>query len=82
VVPCGFEAFSLDSTFGRFVLFEQVEGDAIEHGEVLSRVSSAFAVKVFAKAHIEHPVQFVFDPPVLTNHAWFRRAASGLRLVM
>ena len=82
MVPCGFEAFSLDSAFGRFVLFEQVEGDAIEHGEVLSRVSSAFAVKVFAKAHIEHPVQFVFDPPVLTNHAWFRRAASGLRLVM
>ena len=42
MVPCGFEAFSLDSTFGRFVLFEQVEGDAIKHGEVLSRVASAF----------------------------------------
>lgn len=29
------EAFFLDASFGRFVLFEQVEGDAIEDGEVL-----------------------------------------------
>jgi hypothetical protein len=31
-------------------------------------VTSAFAVKVFAKTHIKHPVQFVFDPPVLADH--------------
>ena len=48
-------------------LFEQVECDAIEHREVLSRVASAFAVKVFSKPHIQHPVQFVFDALVLTN---------------
>jgi hypothetical protein len=68
VVPRCFEAFSLDSALGRFVLSEQVEGYAVEDGEVLCGVASAFAVKVFAKTHIQHPVQFVFDPPVLADH--------------
>ena len=68
MVPGGFEALSLDPSFGRFVLFEQVEGDAIEDGEVLRGVSGAFAVEVFTEAHIEHPMQFVFDAPVLADH--------------
>lgn len=40
MVPCGVESFSLDSTFG-FVLFEQVESDAIENGEVLRGVAAS-----------------------------------------
>jgi hypothetical protein len=50
-------------------LFEQVESDAIENGEVLRGVAGAFAVEVFAEADIEHPVQFVFDAPVLADGA-------------
>jgi len=34
-------------------LFEQVEGDAVEYGEVLRRIAGAFAVEVFAEAHIQ-----------------------------
>jgi len=67
-VPSGFEALSLDSAFGRFVVFEQIEGDSIEDGEVLCGVASAFAVRVFAEADVEHPVQVVFDAPVLADH--------------
>ena len=59
----------MDSALAGFVLFEQVEGDAIENGEVLGGVAGAFAVEVFAKADIEHPVQLVLDAPVLTNGA-------------
>jgi hypothetical protein len=44
-------------------------GDAIEHGEVLGGVAGAFAVKVFAEADVERPVQLIFDTPVLTNGA-------------
>src|SRR5271165_106487 len=65
----GLEAFSVDSALAGFVLFEQVEGDAVENGEVLGCVACAFAVVVFAKTDIEHPVQFVLDAPVLTNGA-------------
>jgi len=31
-------------------------------------MSGAFAVQVFAEAHVEHPMQFVFDAPVLADH--------------
>ena len=48
-------------------MFEQVEGDAVENGGVLRRIASAFAVEVFAEAHILNPVQLVFDAPVLAN---------------
>jgi hypothetical protein len=40
-----------------------------------------FSVQVFAEADIEHPVQLVFDAPVLADHA-AQQAASGLRLLM
>src|ERR1039458_7495391 len=69
MVPCGFEAFSLDAAFEGSFLFEQVERYAVEQREVLRRMACSFPVQIFAKAHVEHPVQFVFDAPVLTNHA-------------
>jgi hypothetical protein len=59
----------VDAALGSFVLFEQIEGDAVEYGKVLRRVTCAFAVEVLAQANIEHPMQFVFDAPVLANAA-------------
>jgi len=44
------EAFFLDASFGRFVLFEQVEGDAIEDGGFCASVFCAF----FAEGHVKH----------------------------
>lgn len=69
MVPCGLESFAVDTEFAGFVLFEQVKGDAVEHGEVLRGVTGAFAAEVFAEGYIEHPVQFVFDAPVLSNES-------------
>ena len=69
MVPGGIEAFSLDSAFAGFILLEQIESDAVEHGEVLRGVAGAFAAEVFTEAYVEHPVQFVFDAPVLADHA-------------
>jgi len=50
-----------------FVVSEQVEGDAVEDGEVLRGIAGAFAVQVFSEADIESPVGHVFDAPVLAN---------------
>src|SRR5271170_2808340 len=69
MIPCGFESFSLDSAFESSFLFEQVERYAVKQREVLRRMACSFSVQIFAKAHVEYPVQFVFDAPVLTNHA-------------
>ena len=57
----------MDAALGGFVLFERIEGDAVEHREVLRGMAGAFAVQVLAEADIEHPVQFVLDAPVLAN---------------
>ena len=57
----------MDTVLRNIVLFEQVEGDAVEYTEVLCCIACAFAVQVFAEAHIQDPVQFVFDAPVLTD---------------
>src|SRR5664279_471156 len=69
VVPSSFEAFSLDAALGGLVLSEQVECDTVEDGEVLRGMAGPFAVEVFGEADIEHPVEFVFDAPVLADEA-------------
>jgi len=81
VVPRDFEAFSLDSALGGFVLFEQIEGDAVEHGEVLSRVASAFAALILAEGHVSTQCS-LFSMPQCWWITEFSRAASALRLVM
>jgi hypothetical protein len=69
----------VDAAFGGFVLFEQVESNAVEHGEVLCGIARAFVVEVFAEADIEHPVQLTFDAQCW-RMAPFSCAASGLIL--
>lgn len=54
---------AVHTSFRGFVLFDQVEGDAVEHGEVLRGIRGAFAVEIFARADIDHPVQLVLDAP-------------------
>ena len=69
MVPSSLQAFTVDAQFAGFVLLEQVECDAVEHGVVLCGVASTFAIQVLAEADVEHSVQFVFDAPVLTDGA-------------
>ena len=69
MIPCGFEAFSFDAAFETRLQLEQVQGDAVEQGEVLRGISGSFTAQVFSKGHIQHPVQLVFDAPMLANLA-------------
>src|SRR5208283_2446869 len=77
MVPGGVEAFSLDTAFAGFLLFKHVESDAVEQGEVLGGVAGTFAAEVFAEAYVEHPVQLVFDAPVLADRAVQPRRVGG-----
>src|SRR6266852_1659688 len=69
MIPPGFEAFAFDATLGGFVLFEEVECDTVKDGEILRGVALPFATEVFAEGDVEHPMQFVFDAPVLADDA-------------
>jgi len=55
------KALSFVAEPGSFVHSEQVEGDAVENGEVLCGISGAFAVRVLSEADMEGPVELVFD---------------------
>ena len=46
------EAFPLDASLGRSVLFEDVECNALEDGEVLGGMACSFAAEVFVKIHV------------------------------
>jgi len=77
VVPGGIEAFAFDASFAGILLLEHIESDTVEQGEVLRGVASAFAAEVLAEAYVEHPVQFVFDAPVLADGAVQPRRIGG-----
>ena len=67
MVPCGFESFAHDGALESSFLFEQIQRYAVESRKVFRRM--ACWLSVFAKAHVEHPMQFVFGASVLTDHA-------------
>ncbi len=69
MIPAGLKAFAFDAPLGRFVLFEEVECDPVQEREVLCGVALAFAAEVFAESDVEHPMQFVFNAPVLADDA-------------
>ncbi len=76
MVPSGFESFCFNSALEGCFLFEQVQRYAVEQREVLCCVACSFSVQVFVEAHIEHPVQFVFDSPVLADDAYARQCKT------
>ena len=52
MIPSGLESFSLDSALQCFFLFEDIEGDSVEDGEVLRGVACPFSAEVFSEAHV------------------------------
>jgi len=48
---------------------------------ILCGVALAFAAEVFAESDVEHPMQFVFNAPVLADDA-VQLCGIGWRLVM
>ena len=75
MIPAGVELFALDSAFFGFLAFEQVQGEAAQGGEIFRRETGAGAAVIFAKAHIQDPVEFVFHA-LVTAH----RPRKGLDL--
>ena len=63
-VPGRLPSFSLDAVFGCLLLFEQIECHVAQHNEVLVGISLADPAIIFAKRHIQHPMQCVFNGPM------------------
>src|ERR1041385_2404803 len=67
VIPSRLEAFGVDAGFGALVGLETVERQSAESGEIFRSVANPDAVLILAKAHIQLPMQIVFDGPVAAN---------------
>jgi hypothetical protein len=66
VLAC-LESFSFGAERVGFVVFEQIEGDAVDEREVSRGVDVSVAKEAFAEADFEHTVQLVFDSPLPTE---------------
>jgi hypothetical protein len=61
LLPASLELFGMDTAFGCFLLFEQIESDVAQDSQVFRSLIFANTATVFSQSDIQDPVQFVFD---------------------
>lgn len=69
MVPAGLEPFGVDAALPAAVEPDQVERDAPQDGQVLSRMSHPHAALIFAEGHVQHPVLRVLNAPMPTHRS-------------
>jgi len=57
----------MDTAFGSFLLFEQVESNVAQDSQIFGSLIFADATAVFIQSDIQNPMQFVFDRPMFAN---------------
>ena len=57
----------MEPTFGRFLLFEQVESDVAQDSQIFGSLIFADPTMIFMQGDIQNPMQFIFDRPVFSN---------------
>ncbi len=67
----------MGTAFGGFLLFEQIESDMAQDGEVFGRLVFAYPAVVFIKGHIQNPMEFVFDRPMFAHHMEYTFCIAG-----
>ena len=68
----------METDFGCFFLFEQMQSKAPQGGEVLIRVPLPDAAVILPKRNIQDPVQAVFNAPMTPNgRTELRRIVAG-----
>jgi hypothetical protein len=74
LIPAGTQALVLDANFGRFLLFEQIEGDMPQCGQILSTMVSAYAAFVLTGRFEAKPRETLTnrltDPDRLERGLW------------
>ena len=57
----------MDTTFGSFLLLEQVEGNMAQNSKVFGSLVFADPTVIFMQGDIQNPVQIIFNRPVFAN---------------
>jgi hypothetical protein len=67
LVPSGPQLFGLDTTFGRSLLPQQVQGHMSHGGQVLLPMPLSHSTFVLPNGKVQHPVDTVLYAPMLPN---------------
>ena len=62
--PASLKSLDVEAGFGGLFMFDQIQCDASQDGEVLGAVADANAAIVFGEGHVHHLVTAVLDRPV------------------
>lgn len=57
----------MNTTFGGFLLFEQVEGNVTQHSQIFRSLVFSDTTAIFLQGDIQYSMQLVFDGPVCAN---------------
>lgn len=63
-IPPRLQAFGPDGFFGRLFLFDEIEGDVPQDGQIFWAVTSPDVALIFAEGHFQYTVQGIFNSPV------------------
>ena len=66
-IPAGALAFDLEAAFETGFIFEQIQRQMSNGGEVLRGVALAHPAIVLAKGHIQTPMQLILNGPMRAN---------------
>jgi hypothetical protein len=66
--PASLELLGMDTAFGGFLLFEEIEGHMAKDGKVFGSLIFADPTVIFIHRHIQHPMQIIFDGPMFTHN--------------
>ena len=68
-VPGTFKPFGMDTHFSGLLLAQQVQDDMSDNGHVGRTIAFAILMTVFSKSNIQHPVELVFNAPMMADVA-------------
>jgi len=67
LVPTCFETFASKASRGGLLLLEQVEGHVPQDSHILCCIALSDTTVIFAKGHVQHPMQSILDIPMCAN---------------
>jgi len=67
IVPACVELLAAEAALAGGVLFEEVQGEAAESGEVFGGIAGAGAALILAEDHVHEPMHLVLHAPVAAD---------------
>lgn len=68
IIPSGLKLLGVNTAFGSFLLFEQIERHVSQNSHVFGSVIFMNTIVVFIHCNIQNPMEFIFNGPMSANN--------------